>query len=40
MVNSNNNVKKWTGVHNSLEVSLHKIYNMLGKQITVGQLIE
>jgi hypothetical protein len=30
------NVKEWTGVHISLEVSLHKINNMLGKQITVG----
>jgi hypothetical protein len=40
MVNGNNNVKEWTGVHNSLEVSLHKINNMVGKQITVGQLIE
>jgi hypothetical protein len=40
MVNGNSNVKEWTGVHNSLVVSLHKINNMLGKQITVGQLIE
>jgi hypothetical protein len=39
-VNSNMNVKEWTGVHSSLEVSLHKINNMLGKQITVGQLTE
>jgi hypothetical protein len=31
----------WTRVHSSLVVSLHKINNnMLGKQITVGQLIE
>jgi hypothetical protein len=31
----------WTGVHNSLVVSLYKINNnMLGKQIIVGQLIE
>jgi hypothetical protein len=36
MVNGNNNVKEWTGVHSSLVVSLHKINNMLGKQITVG----
>jgi hypothetical protein len=34
------NVKEWTEVHSSLEVSLHKINNMLGEQITVGQLIE
>jgi hypothetical protein len=40
MVNGNNNVKEWTGVHSLLEVSLHKINKMLGKQITVGQLIE
>jgi hypothetical protein len=40
MVNGNNNVKEWTRVHNSLVVSLNKINNMLGKQITVGQLIE
>jgi hypothetical protein len=40
MVNGNNNIKEWTGVHSSLEVSLHKINNMLGKQIIVGQLIE
>jgi hypothetical protein len=40
MVNGNNNVKEWTSVHSSLDVSLHKINNMLGKQITVGQLIE
>jgi hypothetical protein len=39
MVNCNNNVKEWTGVYNSLEVSLHKINNMLGKQIKVGQSI-
>jgi hypothetical protein len=38
-----NNVKEiGLGVHSSLVVSLHKINNnnMLGKQITVGQLIE
>jgi hypothetical protein len=23
-VNGNKNIKEWTGVHNSLEVSLHK----------------
>jgi hypothetical protein len=40
MVKGNMNVKEWTGVHSSLEVSLHKINNMLGKQITVGQLTE
>jgi hypothetical protein len=40
MVNGNNNVKEWTGVHSSLVMSLHKVNNMLGKQITVGQLIE
>jgi hypothetical protein len=40
MVNGNNSVKEWTGVHSSLVVSLHKIKNMLDKQITVGQLIE
>jgi hypothetical protein len=40
MVNSNNSVKEWTGVHSSLVVSLHKVNNMLGKQITIGQLIE
>jgi hypothetical protein len=40
MVKSNNSVKEWTGVHSSLVVSLHKINNILGKQITVGQLIE
>jgi hypothetical protein len=40
MVNSNNSVKEWTGVHSSLVVSLHKVNNMLGKQIIVGQLIE
>jgi hypothetical protein len=39
MVNGNNNVKEWTGVHSSLVVSLHKVNNMLGKQITFGQLI-
>jgi hypothetical protein len=31
MVNSNNNVKEWTGVHSSLKVSVHKINNMMGK---------
>ena len=32
-------LKEWTGVHSSLVVSLHKeITNMLGKQITAGQL--
>jgi hypothetical protein len=40
MVNGNNNVKEWTGVRSSLVVSLQKINNMLGKQITVGQFIE
>jgi hypothetical protein len=40
MVNGNSNVKEWTGVHSSLELSLHKINNMLGKQIIVRQLIE
>ena len=31
--------KDWTGVHSSLEVlSLNKQHNMLGKQITAGQL--
>jgi hypothetical protein len=40
MVKSNNNVKEWTGVHSSLVMSLYKINNMVGKQITVGQLIE
>jgi hypothetical protein len=40
MVNSNNNVKEWSGVYSSLVVSLHKINNMLGKQIIAGQLIE
>jgi hypothetical protein len=40
MVNGNNSVKEWAGVHSSLVMSLHKINNMLGKQITVGQLIE
>jgi hypothetical protein len=37
---SDMNVKEWTGVHSSLEVSLHKINNMLDKQIIVGQLTE
>jgi hypothetical protein len=40
MVNGNNNAKEWTGVHSSLVVPLQKINNMLGKQITIGQLIE
>jgi hypothetical protein len=40
MVNSNSNVKEWTWVHSSLVVSLHKVNNMLGRQITVGQFIE
>jgi hypothetical protein len=40
MVNGNNNVKDWTGVHSSLVVSLDKVNNMLGKQIIVGQLIK
>jgi hypothetical protein len=31
MVNGNNNVKEWTGVHSLLVVSLYKITNMLGK---------
>jgi hypothetical protein len=31
-------VKEWTRVHSSLEVSLHKDKNMLGEQITAGQL--
>jgi hypothetical protein len=31
MVNGNNSVKEWTGIHSSLVVSLHKINNMLGK---------
>ena len=32
-------VKEWTGVHSLLVVPLHnKILNMLGEQITVGQL--
>jgi hypothetical protein len=31
----------WTGVHSSLVASLYKINkSMLGKRITVGQLIE
>jgi hypothetical protein len=34
------NVKEWTRVNSSLEVSLHKINNMLDKQITLGQLTE
>jgi hypothetical protein len=32
------NVKEWTGVHSSLECLSIKINNMLGEQITVGQL--
>jgi hypothetical protein len=40
MVNGNNNVKEWTRVHSSLVVSLHKVNNILGKQITAGKLIE
>jgi hypothetical protein len=40
MVNNNNSVKEWIGVHSSLVVSLHKINNMLGKRIIVGELIE
>ena len=31
-------VKKRTGIHSSLEVALLKIDNMLGEQITAGQL--
>ena len=31
-------VKEWTGVHSSLEVILLKIEDMLGEQITAGQL--
>ena len=31
-------VKEWTGVHSSLEVILLKIDDMLGEQITAGQL--
>jgi hypothetical protein len=34
------NVKEWAGVHSSLECLSIKINNMLGKQITVRQLIE
>jgi hypothetical protein len=37
---ASSNVKEYTGVYSSLLVSLHKINNMLGKQITVRQLIE
>ena len=33
-------VKEWTGVHSSLEVILLKINNMLGEQITAGQLTD
>jgi hypothetical protein len=41
IVNGNNNVKEWIGVHSSLVVSLHKVNNnMLGKKIIVGQMIE
>jgi uncharacterized protein YidB (DUF937 family) len=32
MVNGNNSVKEWIGVHSSLVVSPHKVNNMLGKQ--------
>ena len=32
-------VKEWNRVHSSLEVALLKIDNMLGEQITAGQLI-
>ena len=31
-------IKRRTGVHSSLEVSLHKDNKVLGKQITTGQL--
>ena len=31
-------VKEWTRVHSSLEVILLKIDDMLGEQITAGQL--
>ena len=31
-------VKEWTGVHSSLEVILLKRDDMLGEQITAGQL--
>ena len=31
-------VKEWTGVHSSLVVILLKIDDMLGEQITAGQL--
>ena len=33
-------VKEWTGVHSSLEVILLKIVDMLGEQITMGQLTD
>ena len=33
-------VKEWTGVHSSLEEILLKINNMLGEQITAGQLTD
>ena len=33
-------VKEWTGVHSSLEVILLKIDDMLGEQITAGQLTD
>ena len=32
-------VKERTGIHSSLEVALLKIDDMLGEQITAGQLI-
>ena len=38
IVNSRLMVKERTGVHSSLEVALLKIDNMLGEQITAGQL--
>jgi hypothetical protein len=37
-VDGNINVKEWTGVHSSLEVSLHKDITCWVKKITVGQL--
>jgi hypothetical protein len=36
MVIGNNNVKECTKVHSTLVLSLRKVNNMLGKQITVG----
>jgi hypothetical protein len=36
MVNGNSNEKEWTGVHSSLVVSLHKINNMLGNKLQLG----